>query len=124
MENIIDMQARRRYNQGEARAKAVIRLKIRKRTAIIQGIAPRKGRAKEATRMDGVLLGDLVQMRKTHPCGSDRWTVIRVGADIKIRCMGCSRIVMMDRADFNKRMKKVLSHATEPIRGTNETDDI
>ena len=74
--------------------------------------------------MDGVLLGDLVQMRKTHPCGSDRWTVIRVGADIKIRCMGCSRIVMMDRAYFNKRMKKVLSHATEPIRGTNETDDI
>ena len=124
MENIIDMPPGRRYNQKEARAKAVIRLKNRKRTAIIQGIAPRKGRAKEATRMDGVLLGDLVQMRKTHPCGSDRWTVIRVGADIKIRCMGCSRIVMMDRADFNKRMKKVLSHATEPIRGTNETDDI
>ena len=74
--------------------------------------------------MEGVLLGDLVQMRKAHPCGSDRWTVIRVGADIKIRCMGCSRIVMMDRADFGKRMKKVLSHATEPIRGTNETDDI
>ena len=74
--------------------------------------------------MEGVLLGDLVQMRKMHPCGSDRWTVIRVGADIKIRCMGCSRIVMMDRADFNKRMKKVLSHATEPIRGTNKTDDI
>ena len=74
--------------------------------------------------MEGVLLGDLVQMRKTHPCGSDRWTVIRVGADIKIRCMGCSRIVMMDSADFGKRMKKVLSNATEPIRGTNETDDI
>ena len=74
--------------------------------------------------MEGVLLGDLVQMRKTHPCGSDRWTVIRVGADIKIRCMGCSRIVMMDRADFTKRMKKVLSHSTEPVRGTNETDDI
>ena len=68
------------------------------------------------------LLGDLVQMRKTHPCGSDKWTVIRVGADIKIRCSGCGRIVMMDRADFTKRMKKVLAHATEPIRGTNETD--
>ena len=124
MQNIIDIPTQRRYNQGEARAKAVIRLKNRKRTAIIQGIAPRTGRAKEATRMDGVLLGDLVQMRKTHPCGSDRWTVIRVGAEIKIRCMGCSRIVMMDRADFTKRMKKVLSHATEPVRGTNETDDI
>ena len=72
--------------------------------------------------MEELLLGDLVQMRKTHPCGSDKWTVIRVGADIKIRCMGCGRIVMMDRADFTKRMKKVLAHATEPIHGTNETD--
>ena len=73
--------------------------------------------------MDELLLGDLVQMRKTHPCGSDKWTVIRVGADIKIRCSGCGRIVMMDRADFTKRMKKVLAHSAEPIRGTNETDE-
>ena len=77
---------------------------------------------KEAAGMEELLLGDLVQMRKTHPCGSDKWTVIRVGADIKIRCSGCGRIVMIDRADFTKRMKKVLAHATEPIRGTNETD--
>lgn len=77
---------------------------------------------KEAAGMEELLLGDLVQMRKTHPCGSDKWTVIRVGADIKIRCSGCGRIVMMDRADFTKRMKKVLAHATEPIRGTNEMD--
>ena len=67
--------------------------------------------------MDELQLGDLVQMRKTHPCGSDKWTVIRVGADIKIRCSGCGRIVMMDRADFTKRMKKVIEHAKEPIRG-------
>lgn len=79
---------------------------------------------KEAARLEEFILGDLVQMRKKHPCGSDRWTVIRVGADIKIRCAGCSHIVMMDRADFVKRMKKVISHATEPIRGTNETDEI
>ena len=68
-------------------------------------------------------LGDIVQMRKTHPCGSDRWTVIRVGADVKIRCLGCKRIVMMDRQDFSKRMKKVVGHSEEPVRGTNETDD-
>ena len=74
--------------------------------------------------MEEIRLGDRVRMRKTHPCGSDRWTVIRVGADIKIRCMGCSRIVMMDRADFTKRMKKVLAHASQPVKGTNETDDI
>ena len=46
---------------------------------------------KEAAGMDELQLGDLVQMRKTHPCGSDKWTVIRVGADIKIRCSGCGR---------------------------------
>ncbi|HIS95415.1 MAG TPA: DUF951 domain-containing protein [Candidatus Ventricola gallistercoris] len=72
--------------------------------------------------MDEVKLGDLVQMRKTHPCGSDRWTVIRVGADIKIRCQGCGRIVMMDRADFLKRVKKTIGHSQEPVRGTNEGD--
>ena len=58
-------------------------------------------------------LGDLVQMRKTHPCGSDQWIIIRVGADIKIRCTGCGRIVMMDRSQFVKRMKKVLKTAAE-----------
>lgn len=74
--------------------------------------------------MEELMLGDLVQMRKTHPCGSDRWTVIRVGADIKIRCSGCSRIVMMDRADFVKRMKKIIAHSDTPIRGTNEFDEL
>ena len=64
------------------------------------------------------MLGDLVQMRKTHPCGSDKWTVIRVGADIKIRCSGCSRIVMMDRADFVKRRKKVLEQGPVPEEET------
>lgn len=56
--------------------------------------------------MEEIRLGDIVQMRKTHPCGSDRWTVIRIGADIKIKCLGCDRIVMMERADFVKRRKK------------------
>ena len=68
-------------------------------------------------------LGDIVQMRKTHPCGSDRWQIIRTGADIKIRCQGCGRIVMKDRMDFMKAMKKVVSHAAEPIRGTNEIEE-
>lgn len=56
--------------------------------------------------MEEIRLGDIVQMRKTPPCGSDRWTVIRIGADIKIKCLGCDRIVMMERADFVKRRKK------------------
>ena len=70
-----------------------------------------------------IRLGDVVLTRKQHPCGSSEWTVIRTGADIKIRCSGCGRIVMMDRADFVKRMKKIVGHSAEPVRGTNETDE-
>ena len=53
-------------------------------------------------------LHDIVELKKPHPCGSDRWTVIRIGADIKIKCLGCGRIVMMDRETFVKRRKKTL----------------
>lgn len=63
--------------------------------------------------MVDIRLGDQVKMRKPHPCGSDAWTVIRVGADIKIRCLGCGRIVMLDRSVFEKRLKKILSRAEE-----------
>ena len=55
-----------------------------------------------------IRLGDLVQMKKPHPCGSLTWTVTRVGADIKIKCQGCGRVVMLDRAVFEKRLKKIL----------------
>lgn len=68
--------------------------------------------------MEEIRLGDKVQMRKTHPCGSDEWTVIRIGADIKIKCLGCARIVMMDRADFVKRRKKVLEQGAVPEEET------
>ena len=53
-----------------------------------------------------IRLGDIIQTRKKHPCGQDEWTVIRTGADIKIRCHGCGRIVMLDRADFLRRRKR------------------
>ena len=58
--------------------------------------------------MNNIFLGDIIQTKKSHPCGSDEWTVIRVGADIKIKCSGCGRIVMMDRETFLKRRKKTL----------------
>ena len=58
-------------------------------------------------------LGDVVQMRKAHPCGSDRWVIIRTGADIKIKCLGGGRIVMLDRPEFEKRVKKIVEHKAE-----------
>ena len=70
--------------------------------------------------MDEIRLDDIVQMRKLHPCGSDRWRVIRIGADIKIKCLGCGRIVMLDRSVFIKRRKKVLEQGPVPETETLE----
>lgn len=53
-------------------------------------------------------VGDIVQMKKQHPCGSFEWEVIRVGADIKIKCTVCNRIVMLPRNKFEKGMKKII----------------
>ncbi|MHC1786982.1 MAG: DUF951 domain-containing protein [Christensenellales bacterium] len=61
-----------------------------------------------------IRLQDVVEMRKPHPCGSREWTVIRIGADIKIRCSGCGRIVMLDRADFLRRRRKTLKTGPVP----------
>ena len=61
-----------------------------------------------------IFLGDVIQTRKPHPCGADTWVVIRTGADIKIKCQGCGRIVMLDRAVFLKRRKKVIQAAAPP----------
>lgn len=51
-------------------------------------------------------LGDKVTTKKKHPCGNDVWTVIRTGADYKIRCDKCGRVVMLSRDDFLRAIKK------------------
>ncbi len=56
-------------------------------------------------------LGDIIQTRKQHPCGNDQWKIIRTGADFKIKCLNCNRIVMLDRETFMKRVKKVVRKA-------------
>ena len=52
-------------------------------------------------------LGSIVIMKKEHPCKTNMFEVVRVGADIKIKCLNCGRIVMMPRVEFNKKIKKV-----------------
>ncbi|MCO0832682.1 DUF951 domain-containing protein [Fructobacillus sp. W13] len=56
-------------------------------------------------------LGDLVEMKKPHACGSNAWIINRMGADIKLTCSACQRTIMLTRHDFNKRLKKVLEKA-------------
>ena len=53
-------------------------------------------------------LGDIVEMKKQHPCGSKEFEVIRLGADIKIKVVGCGRIVMLPRVKLQKESKKVI----------------
>jgi len=53
-------------------------------------------------------LNDIVEMKKQHPCGENRWKIIRMGMDIRIKCLGCNHRVMLSRRDFVKRLKKVI----------------
>jgi len=58
-------------------------------------------------------LDDIVEMKKPHPCGNNQWRIIRMGADIRIKCLGCSHSVMMPRREFVRKMKKVIGHFEE-----------
>jgi hypothetical protein len=53
-------------------------------------------------------LGDIVQMKKPHPCGSNEMEIIRLGMDIRIKCVGCKHSVLVPRAKFESKLKKVL----------------
>ena len=68
-------------------------------------------------------VGDVVRTRKKHPCGSDVWTVTRNGADIKMKCQGCGHIVMLDREQFLKRRKALLSAGEEDTFPANVPED-
>lgn len=54
-------------------------------------------------------LGDIVVMKKPHPCGTNEWEIVRMGADIKIKCIKCNRYIMLPRLEFNKKVKKVIN---------------
>ena len=56
-----------------------------------------------------ISLGDIVRLRKKHPCGSYEWQVVRLGADIGIKCRGCNRRVLLERRDFERRVKEFIS---------------
>ena len=60
-------------------------------------------------------LGDTVSMKKPHACGANEWVIIRVGADVKLRCAGCGRIVMLEREAFVKKSKKRIHQAEAEV---------
>lgn len=54
-----------------------------------------------------IQLGDVLTMKKGHPCGENRWLVLRTGADLRLRCMGCAHEVMMSRSKAEKSIRSL-----------------
>ena len=54
-----------------------------------------------------IRVGDILTMKKAHPCGSRDWAVLRVGADFKLRCLGCGREIMGPRSKFEKNLRQL-----------------
>ena len=53
-------------------------------------------------------IGTKVIMKKQHPCGTNLWEIVRVGADIKIKCVNCGRTVLLPRIEFNNKVKRIV----------------
>ena len=51
--------------------------------------------------------GDIIKMKKKHPCGSDEWQIVKTGADVKLRCCGCSHEIILKRSLVEKNTKKI-----------------
>lgn len=63
-------------------------------------------------------LDDVVRLRKAHPCGGTDWCVVRLGADIGLRCTTCAHRIMLARSVFERRLKTFLSTAAQPEAST------
>lgn len=58
-------------------------------------------------------LNDIVEMKKPHPCGANKWKIIRLGMDIRVKCEGCGHSVLIPRKDFVRKMKKIIEKHEE-----------
>lgn len=74
-----------------------------------QAAQPDRAPDRPSTPSAAPALGAVVRLRKAHPCGSDTWTVVRLGADIGLRCTGCGRKVLLPRAELARRMRAVVA---------------
>lgn len=61
-------------------------------------------------------LNDIVEMKKPHPCGTNRFKIIRMGMDIRIKCEGCGHSVMIPRREFERKVMKELKHSKRADR--------
>lgn len=68
-------------------------------------------------------LGDVLRLRKPHPCGGYEWQVVRLGADIGLECLTCHRRVLLERREVEKRTKKIVSRGEEAGGTRMNTDE-
>lgn len=52
--------------------------------------------------------GDIVTLKKGHPCGENKWEILRTGVDIKLKCLGCDRQIWLPRMEFERRVRRIL----------------
>ncbi|SEA47047.1 hypothetical protein SAMN05216349_11378 [Oribacterium sp. KHPX15] len=62
--------------------------------------------------MDNLEKGDIITVKKQHPCGSSEWEIMRTGADVRIKCIGCGHILMLPRSKVNSMIKKLIKAET------------
>ena len=55
-------------------------------------------------------IGDIIEMKKVHPCGSKQWKILRMGVDFKLECVGCGHIIMLERPKALKLIKKIITN--------------
>ena len=69
-------------------------------------------------------VGDVVRLKKPHPCGGVNWSVVRLGADIGVKCVTCGRRVLLPRRDLERRMKLFVVRAPEMDQTSTTVDQI
>lgn len=57
--------------------------------------------------MENIEIGDVIQVKKQHPCGSSEWEILRVGADVRLKCVGCGHILLLPRSKVISMIKKL-----------------
>lgn len=58
-----------------------------------------------------IQVGDILKLKKSHPCGSSEWEVLRIGADFRLKCAGCGHQIMIPRPNLEKSVKKIQKNA-------------
>ena len=62
-----------------------------------------------------VQVGDVLEMKKAHPCGSNTWSVLRIGMDFKLNCTGCDHVVMLPRVKVEKNIKNIIRNGVNVL---------